>query len=96
MVMIILGLVAFYFPVRNTPQAPTSSETDENYSASLSQIASTSTVPVSASSTSVPGKADFKDMSGFFGLGQENDLVNQIGSSNSSSAIDDIFNGLNR
>ena len=93
----ILGLVAFYFPIRNNPQpSQTSSEPDENYSASLSPVSPTSTPLVSTSSTSTSEKASFEDMSGFSDLSQESDLVKKIGANSSSSDIDDVFKDLNQ
>lgn len=95
-VVTILGLVAFYFPVRNIPQpSQTSSEPTENYSASLNQTSPTSTSSDSVNQTSTPDKASYNDLSGFSDLSQESNLVKGIGTG-SSSNIDDVFKDLNK
>lgn len=91
----ILGVVAFYFPVRNIQPTQTSSEPTENYSASLNPASPTSTSSDSVNQTSTPDKAKFEDMSGFSDLSQESNSLN-TGADGSSSNIDDIFKDLNQ
>jgi hypothetical protein len=92
----ILGVVAFYFPVRNIQPTQTSSEPTENYSASLNPVSPTSTSSNSINQTSTPDKAKFEDMSGFSDLNQESNSLKDLGTEGSSGSIDDVFKDLNQ
>jgi len=99
-VMTILGMVAFYFPIRNIPQQAAPVQSEDSQPASVIQTVPTSTISVSnisVSSTPNPdSKAIIKNMSGFSDLGQESDLINNIGSSASGNSADDILKELNK
>ncbi|MEK7574411.1 MAG: hypothetical protein AAB514_02700 [Patescibacteria group bacterium] len=99
-VVTILGLVAFSFPVQNLPKPrPQSSsfETEENYAASLAPVSPASTSTTSTSSTPKSAETSFEEMFGFSDLGKESDLVGKMGTGSSTgNAIDDIFKELNQ
>lgn len=99
-VVTILGLVAFSFPVQNLPKPrPQSSsfETEENYAASLAPVSPASTSTTSTSSTPKSAETSFEEMFGFSDLGKESDLVGKMGAGSSTgNAIDDIFKELNQ
>ena len=102
-VVTILGLVSFSFPVQNLPKPrPQSSsfETEENYAASLAPVSPASTSTTSTTSTSSTPKSaetSFEEMFGFSDLGKESDLVGKMGTGSSTdNAIDDIFKELNQ
>ncbi len=99
-VIIILGMVAFYSPVRNIPQSQPAPESEENSSASLNaNIIPASSTPLDsdsqASTSSASEKSSFKDLSGFSDLSQESDLLKEMGGGSATSTVDDIFNELN-
>ncbi len=99
-VVTILGLVAFSFPVQNLPKPrPQSSsfETEENYAASLAPVSPASTSTTSTSSTPKSAETSFEEMFGFSDLGKESDLVGKMGTGSSTgNAIDEIFKELNQ
>lgn len=89
----IIGLVAFYIPVRNIRPKVSPPTIPENLSASLNNPASSiSTSTNTTSSLQESPIPSFEDMSGFFDLGQESDLVEKMSASSSSSTIDDFLN----
>ncbi|MDP3052752.1 MAG: hypothetical protein Q8N22_02220 [bacterium] len=95
-VIIILGLVAFYSPIQNVSQPQPAPEPEENSSASLDALPASSTTPDSnsinqVSTSSASEKSNFEDMSGFSDLDQESDSLKEMGTSSDTSIVDDFL-----
>jgi len=95
-VITILGLVAFYIPVRNIRPKVSSPTVSEDLSASLNNSgSSTSTSTIATSSESASPAPSLEEMSGFSGLSQESDLLKELEASSSVEDFEKIFEELN-
>ena len=94
----ILGLVAFYAPIRNIRPKVSSPTVSKDLSASLNNPASQTPTSTAIASSSKPASSipSFDDMSGFSGLNQENDLFKGKEASSSGDEIEKNFKELNQ
>jgi len=95
----IIGLVAFYVPVRNIRPEVSSPSAPEDLSASLNNAEPL--IPSSANTTSSLQESStpsLEEMPGFSGLTQESDLFKELEASSSAEAgeIEKIFEELNQ
>jgi hypothetical protein len=93
----IIGLVAFYVPIRNIRPKVSSPMVSEDLSASLNNLGSSISTSTSATSSEPASLIpSFKEMSGFSGLNQESDLLEDLEASSSVEEIEKIFEELNQ